>query len=70
MPLRELLLADLDLPVLVENDANAAVLAERRIAGGPESRGPPARLPPSRCRRLTRPMDGRSPSTVADEPFR
>ena len=36
VPLRELLLADLDLPVLVENDANAAVLAERRIAGGPD----------------------------------
>jgi len=36
VPLRELLEGDLGLPVRVENDANVAVLAERRIAGGPD----------------------------------
>lgn len=36
LPLRELLHADLDLPVRVENDANVAVLAERRFAGAPD----------------------------------
>ncbi len=33
--LQRLLAQDLDVPVLVENDANVAVLAERRFAGGP-----------------------------------
>lgn len=36
LPLRELLADDLGLPVRVENDANVAVLAERRLAGGPD----------------------------------
>ena len=36
LPLQDLLHADLDVPVRVENDANVAVLAERRIAGGPD----------------------------------
>lgn len=36
LPLQEILHADLDLPVRVENDANVAVLAERRFAGGPD----------------------------------
>ncbi len=36
VPLRELLRAELAIPVRVENDANVAVLAERRIAGGPD----------------------------------
>ena len=36
LPLQQLLQDDLDLPVLVENDANVAVLAERRFAGGPD----------------------------------
>lgn len=36
LPLQQLLAADLDFPVLVENDANVAVLAERRFAGGPD----------------------------------
>lgn len=36
LALRELLQADLALPVRVENDANVAVLAERRVAGGPD----------------------------------
>ena len=36
VPLRDLLQDDLNLPVRVENDANVAVLAERRNAGGPD----------------------------------
>jgi len=36
VPLQQLLAADLGLPVRVENDANVAVLAERRFAGGPD----------------------------------
>ncbi len=36
LPLRELLQDALALPVRVENDANVAVLAERRVAGGPD----------------------------------
>ncbi len=35
LPLQQLLADDLGLPVRVENDANVAVLAERRFAGGP-----------------------------------
>jgi Transcriptional regulator/sugar kinase len=34
LPLQDLLAAELGLPVLVQNDANVAVLAERRFAGG------------------------------------
>ncbi|HVK43511.1 MAG TPA: ROK family protein [Micropruina sp.] len=36
VPLREILQIDLGIPVRVENDANVAVLAERRAAGGPD----------------------------------
>jgi predicted NBD/HSP70 family sugar kinase len=36
LPLQDLLAADLGIPVRVENDANVAVLAERRFAGGPD----------------------------------
>jgi predicted NBD/HSP70 family sugar kinase len=36
LPLQRILRDDLDLPVRVENDANVAVLAERRFAGGPD----------------------------------
>lgn len=36
IPLQQLLADDLGIPVRVENDANAAVLAERRFAGGPD----------------------------------
>jgi predicted NBD/HSP70 family sugar kinase len=36
VPLQRLLAGDLGLPVRVENDANVAVLAERRFAGGPD----------------------------------
>ncbi|MFT4109710.1 ROK family transcriptional regulator [Propionicimonas sp.] len=36
LALQDLLHDDLDLPVRVENDANVAVLAERRFAGGPD----------------------------------
>lgn len=36
VPLQQLLADDLGLPVRVENDANVAVLAERRFAGGPD----------------------------------
>lgn len=36
LPLQRLLADDLQLPVRVENDANVAVLAERRFAGGPD----------------------------------
>lgn len=36
LPLQEILADDLRLPVRVENDANVAVLAERRFAGGPD----------------------------------
>jgi predicted NBD/HSP70 family sugar kinase len=36
LPLQDLLHQDLGLPVRVENDANVAVLAERRFAGGPD----------------------------------
>ncbi len=35
LPLQQLLADDLGLPVRVENDANVAVLGERRFAGGP-----------------------------------
>lgn len=37
LPLRALLADDLQIPVRVENDANVAVLAERRFAGGPDN---------------------------------
>ncbi|MFT4296512.1 MAG: ROK family transcriptional regulator [Micropruina sp.] len=37
LPLQQLLQDDLGLPVKVENDANVAVLAERRFAGGPDN---------------------------------
>lgn len=36
LPLQEQLRGQLGIPVRVENDANAAVLAERRFAGGPD----------------------------------
>lgn len=36
LPLRDLLQDELGLPVRVENDANVAVLAERRLGGGPD----------------------------------
>jgi len=37
LPLQRLLAEDLGVPVRVENDANLAVLAERRFAGGPDN---------------------------------
>ena len=36
LPLQDLLAAELGIPVLVQNDANVAVLAERRFDGGPD----------------------------------